>query len=204
MRSAKAIALFLVLVPGLVSAQKKPKKPAVPAVFNQAQYIYVEAIDGDEFKPGLLTEDRLAIADLRDALHAWGRYTYTPEREHADLVFIVRKGRLASAHAGVEANEGPDEIGTGSNPRMSGPGMGRQQQGQRPPGLGTTAGAETGPEDDLLEIRQMNTNGKLSSPLWMRSMPNGLNPPRMLLFAQFKEEVDRAYPKNPAPQTPKP
>lgn len=198
MRSAKAVALVLVLIPGLVFAQKKAKKPVVPAVFGQAQYIYVQAVDGDEFKPGLLTEDRLAIADVRDALQAWGRYTYTSERDKADLVFVVRKGRLASARVGADMSA-PSEVSVGT-----GPGMGRQSRGQVPPGVGPEVGAEMGPEDDVLEVRQVNQNGKLTSPLWMRSQQNGLNAPRVTLVAQLKQEVEKAYPRKPNPQPNKP
>lgn len=197
MRSVKAIALVLVLIPGIVLAQKKGKKPVVPAVFDQAQYIYVQAIDGDEFKPGLLTEDRLAIADVRDALHAWGRYTYTSERDKADLVFVVRKGRLASARLGVDAGNPGIGVGTG-------PGMGRQPRGQGSPGMATDIGAESGPEDDLLEVCQVNQKGKLTSPLWIRSEQNGLSAPRVILVAQLKQEVEKAYPKKPNQQPAKP
>lgn len=199
MRSAKALALVLVLIPGLVFAQKKGKKPVVPAVFDHAQYIYVQAIDGDEFKPGLLTEDRLAIADVRDALRAWGRYAYTPERDKADLVFVVRKGRLASARVGVDAGNNPPGIGVGN-----GTGMGRQPRGQGSPGIATEVGGEAGPEDDLLEVCQVNQDGKLTSPLWMRSQQYGLNAPRVILIAQLKEEVEKAYPKKPDQQPAKP
>ena len=199
MRTSKAIALVLVFVPSLVFAQKKAKKQALPAVFDQARYVYVQAVAGDEFKRDLPTEDRLAIADVRDALHAWGRYTYTSEREKADLVFVVRKGRLESARAGVGIGSDPDEIGVGR-----GPGTGRRTQGQGPPGVVTEVGTEAGSEDDMLEVCQVNANGKLTNPLWIHSMPNGLSAPRLMLFVQLKQEVDRTYPKAPDTQTPKP
>lgn len=196
MRSAKAIALLLVLIPGLVLAQKKAKKGGLPEVIGQARYVYVEALGGDEFKPGLPTEDRLAIADVRDALRQWGRYIYTAERDKADLVLVVRKGRQASANTGVDIGE-PPEIGGNS-----GPGMGRQPRGQRSPDVAAEVGGGAGLEDDMLEVCQINANGKLTSPLWVRSLEHGLNAPRVLLVAQFRQDVERAYPKTPdAPST---
>ena len=48
-------------------------------------------------KPGLFPEDREAIANVQDALKDWHRYALTINRGDADLIIIVRKGRLAAA-----------------------------------------------------------------------------------------------------------
>jgi hypothetical protein len=85
-------------------AQAKPKKPVVPpAIFGQAKYVYVETQEGDAFTPGLLPEDRQAIFDVEKAIRNWNRYELTPRPDQAELVFVVRTGRLASAgvHAGL-------------------------------------------------------------------------------------------------------
>jgi hypothetical protein len=154
--------------------------------------VYVEAVDGDEFKPGLYTPDLLAIADVRDAIQHWGRYTITVEREKADLVFVVRKGRLAEADLG-------GGVGGGANPQgAQGPGQ------QRSRGTVLDVGGEAGPEDDLLEVCQFNPNGKLSGPLWIHTFKDGLGAPRLILFEQFKEEVEKAYPDTPANTAAKP
>jgi hypothetical protein len=49
----------------------------------------------------------------------------------------------------------------------------------------------------LLEVCQFNADGKLSVPLWLRSFAGGLDPPRVVLFAQFKNDVEKAYPSAP-------
>jgi hypothetical protein len=49
----------------------------------------------------------------------------------------------------------------------------------------------------------LKPNGKLTGALWSRSMEGGLMPPRLLLFAQFKDEVEKAYPA-PAAAAPAP
>ena len=92
MKPHKAIALLLLFPAALLLQAKDKKKTIVPAVFGQARYVYVEAVDGREFDPNLYPEDREAIADVRDALADWNRYTLTTEREQADLVIVVRKG----------------------------------------------------------------------------------------------------------------
>ena len=90
MKPLKAMAVLLLLLPAMTQAQKKPKKQIVPAVFAQARYAYVEAVDGNEFDPRVIPEDREAIANIANAIRAWGRYSLTMHREEADMVFVVR------------------------------------------------------------------------------------------------------------------
>ncbi len=216
MKPLKIMVVFLLLLPVLVQAQKKPKKPVVPAVFAQARYVYVEATDGNEFDPRLLPEDREAIVNIENAIRAWGRYDLTTRREEAELVFVVRKGRLATAEGTIGVNRLPN---AGTDPSAgTGPGgstgpignTGSARQGGQYPGQqddsGTEFGArgEVGPPDDLFQVRQRNADGSLSSPLWMRSLGDGLNGPHPVLFAQFKDAVDKAYPPNPPSPPSKP
>ena len=55
-----------------------------------------------------------------------------------------------------------------------------------------------GTPDDLFEICQVNTDGTLSTPLWMRTFPGGLDGPKVMLFEQFRKAVEKAYPSQPA------
>lgn len=204
MKPHKAIA-FLLMFPAAVLLQAKGKKNVVPAVFGQARYVYVEAVDGRQFDPNLYPEDREAIADVQDALADWHRYVLTTEREHADLVIVVRKGRAAEAGVGLSPRGVPDSgrvgVGTGgAQGSGQGSGQGRTSMPMSVPGVETTA--EAGPAEDFFEVCQLDTDGKLSSPLWERGMPDGLDAPRVLLFQQFREAVDKAYPVQPAPQQP--
>ncbi|HEV2484761.1 MAG TPA: hypothetical protein VGT08_04440 [Terracidiphilus sp.] len=200
MNRFKVIILFLLLLPTLTAAQKKGKKPSLPAAFNHARYVYVEAVDGEEFNPNLYPADRIAIADLKDAIHAWGRYTLTFEREKADLVFVVRKGRLASTRAGGDINDDQYPLGGPLGGQQGGRGPGPQRAG----GPSRGVGGEVGLDDDLLKVCQFNRDGKLSGPLWIHSFANGLNAPRLILFAQLKDEVEKTYPIVPAGPPAKP
>jgi hypothetical protein len=181
----QAVALTL-LFPSALLLHAKDKKPIVPALFGQAKYVYVEAIDGQEFDPNLNPDDRVAIADVRDALDNWKRYILTTSRSEADVVIIVRKGRAAGANVGITPRHGQLPGGVGQ------PG----QPGSM--GSGGQIGAEGGPPDDLFEVCQVNTDGKLSGPLWERTMPDGLSVPKVVLLEQFEEAVDKAYPPQPA------
>ncbi|HEV2175162.1 MAG TPA: hypothetical protein VGR71_16435, partial [Nitrospira sp.] len=82
MKPLKMITLLLALLPALVTIQAKPKKPyKLPAVFDQARYVYVEAVDGQEFDPRLDPDDRQAIADVYNAVSDWKRYVVTTRRD---------------------------------------------------------------------------------------------------------------------------
>jgi hypothetical protein len=163
----------------------KPKKPDLPAVFQNARYIYVEAVDGDIFKPGLFLEDRRAIADVQDKVREWKRYAISINRNEADLVFVVRKGRLAAVEAHVGVSDGPR-----SQPRQPGqfPGQGRATE------VGVRT--EVGEPEDMLRVYIQN-NGQLSAVVWDRTMEGGLNAPTVQLVKQLKDAVEKAYPPTP-------
>lgn len=201
MKFVKSFAILLTVLAPLAFAKNK-KKDTLPAVFSNARYVYVQAEDGDIMKPGLFPEDREAIANVQDGLKDWNRYALTLHRNDADLIIIVRRGRLASAqvHGGVSA---------GSPPVMGGPYPSRIPSGasnsapgsnpdriDNPDNLGTRT--ELGPNDDTLRVFSLNPQGKLSGPLWSREMKDGLDAPDVLLLRFLKDAVDRDYPPQPA------
>jgi hypothetical protein len=192
MKPVKAIMLLLMLVPALANLHAKPKKPyKLPAVFGQARYVYVEAEDGQEFDPRLDPDDRQAIADVYKAVYDWNRYIVTTRRDQADLIFVVRKGRLASATLGGQVSSAPPM------------GPGRSAGGQYP-GSGIAVGGEVGPPDDFLEVYLPNPNEARGALLWQRTLPDGLNLPQLMLFKQLKDEIERTYPTPPPNKKSKP
>jgi hypothetical protein len=192
MKPLNAVAFVLVLVPALASLQGKPKKPyKLPAMFNQARYVYVEAIDGQQFDPRLPPEDQQAIADMNGAIQKWSRYVLTVRRDEAELIFVVRKGRAAEARVGIQGGTSPQ----GAPGRPSGNPSG---------GIGVAVGGEVGPPDDLLEVYQENPDHTRGAMLWQRTLANGLNGPDVLLLQQLKDRVEHDYPVQTASQPHKP
>jgi len=200
MKFSKVVALLLVLAAPMVFAKDKAKKHVeLSALFSNAHYVYVQAEDGDIMRPGLFPEDREAISDVQEALREWKRYTVTLEREHADLVIVVRKGRAVGlqGRGGISAQS--------PMPQRQPP---NQMPGRTPgvaddPGNSESLGARTevGPSEDLLRVFAINPDGKRTAVLWSREMKDGLDGPSVLLVQQLKEAVERAYPTNPpAPQ----
>lgn len=191
MKTSKVAVLPILCLLVLNLAHSKPKKPDVPAVFQSARYVYVQAEDGDILKPGLFPEDRQAITDVEDRVREWDRYAITINRSEADLVFVVRKGRVAGAqlHGGVQgaSHPQPGQTGPGSGPGTS-------------PTLGTEIGArgEVGPPDDLFRV-YLQHEGQLTSKVWERSSDGGLDAPAVRLVQQLEDAVERAYPQTPPP-----
>jgi hypothetical protein len=183
MKLWKSALPVLTLLIGL-GAHGKPKKPEVPAVFQNARYVYVESMDGDAFRPGLFPEDRQAIYDVEQSLRRWKRYVLTIDRNEAELIFVIRKGRLAGAqlHGGVS---------TGPSPQA--PGQTRSSE------IGVRA--EVGEPDDRLRV-YMLTQGQRGAIVWDRSMDGGLDTPSVLLMQQLRTAVDTAYPQTPPNQKP--
>ncbi len=203
MRTVRFATAVLLLFPALLAAQNK-KKHTVPAAFESARYVYVEAVEGDAFSPGLLSEDRSAIADVEDALRDWNRYVLTTRRSEADLLFVVRKGRVASERIGATGSIGsrspnqplPGQQGPGGLSGQGGPGdSGR-------PGLET--GAEAGPPDDLLQVFLLSPDGRRGARVWERDLDGGLDAPAVPLISQLRRAVDHDYPPNSAPPPAKP
>ena len=100
-------------------------------------------------------------------MREWDRYAITINRSEADLVFVVRKGRVAGAqlHGGVHGGSHPQ-------PGQTGPGSGPGTS----PTLGTDIGArgEVGPPDDLFRV-YLQHEGQLTSKVWERSSDGGLD-----------------------------
>ena len=210
MKVITSVALALLLVAPLAHAKDKKKKD-LPAIFNSARFVYVQAEDGDVMKPGLIPEDRDAISDVQNVLRDWNRYAVTLHPNQADLIFIVRKGRIASAqgHGGIGTGTGPDLGGAYPGSRSpAGPGNPNSTGDRGGTYSDIGIGAEAGPAEDTLRIYTVTPEGKLGGLLWAREMRDGLDAPNVMLVRALRQEVDRAYPpqsaSRPAAQPPAP
>lgn len=195
----KSLAVVTVLTLGSLSlpAQKQSQKNSAPsAAFNNARYVYVQAEDGDITRPNLLPEDRQAIADVLDGLHDWNRYVVVISPGDADLIFVVRKGRLASVevNAGGSMRSSVPRTSTGSH----GPSSAQQDPGSDDTGVRT----DVGPPDDMLRVFLRNGDGKRGAPIWIGRQDGGLDAPDVALLHQLRIAIEQAYPVNPTPKKP--
>ena len=177
-----------VLITSVTSGQTPSnKQEEVPiAILLNSRYVYVEALDGDIFNPHLLPEDRKAIVDVQNALQDWNRYLVTVKRREAEILVVVRKGRIVSVNGSVGGT-------VGSGPGESGP---HDELGSNQPKAEGGDRAGVGPEvagrDDLFFVYLVNEDGSLIGPIWIHHQKDGLNTPGIPLFQQFKEFLDAA------------
>ncbi len=189
MNKKLGLAIIVLLLDLSGFAQKK--EPELPKIFTTAQYVCVETIygpvDTTTNDPRVSPEDRKAVARVEDAVRIWGRYKLTIKRSDADVVLVVRTGRIAAAHGGVRVTRNP----------IPPPG----EPPQKGTEVGPVAGAETGPLYDLLFVYPKSQDGSLGGPAWKRTLDHGLDMPDLPLFKKFKEEVEAASAKQ-AKKTP--
>ena len=198
MKPLKTLTLIFLLTPALATVQARTKKPnKLPALFNQATYVYVEAVDGQEFNPRLLPEDRQAISDVYAALSDWKRYVPVIKRDEADLIFVVRVGRVAEGDVGVGTSSGPIRFPPGRP-------QGAPNGPANTPGTALSAGGKVGPADDLLEVYQKDPDHDHGTMLWQHSEADGLDHPDIPLFKQLKAQIEHDYPAQTASNQKKP
>ena len=91
-RYLAVVGLFLLLAAGAVAASNSysSKVPSFPKTLTNARYVYVASYDGDQFNPNLLSDDRVAIANVQDALRQWGRYVIVYRPQDADMILVVQ------------------------------------------------------------------------------------------------------------------
>jgi len=201
MGSSRSLSFPAILLLSLATATTLFAKSNLNRMIVRARYVYVTSMNGDETTPGVLASDREAIYAVQEALRKWGHYQIVYHPAQADLIFLIRTGRAASATVSgripgdsrVPTTPGGVAIGT----IPIGAGRGR-------PGYGV----EAGPTEDMLSIHDP-LHGIDSGPLWRKTQPQGLGasypvkiaPP---LIEALRDEVDKAEKEDAAKQKKKP
>ena len=143
-------------------ALKAEDKNAISAVVRNATYVMFTTYSGEVFSPDVTPDDRHAIQNVQDKIQKWGRYKLAYNRGEADLILVVRTGRLAEVKGGVR-------VGTH--------------------GSGESIGGEVGDPQDTLEV-YMASQGINGPPLWRGRAPDGLKAPEMQLVQELRSKVE--------------
>ena len=211
MRMRQLIVAGLASGLAMSAAAKSHKKASVPQAFCQGRYVYVETTDGDIFRPAVLPEDRDAVSLVNLRLQEWKRYSLVYDQKTADLVFVLRKGRLASAEGDVRG-----QVGVGPGQRGAAPNSPEQSPNEMPGaespdgtnGVGAGAGGngvgamgEVGPPDDYLAVYTTMPDATLQGPIWRRTEDGGLDGPSVPLLVQLESAVDKGCQAGASGQT---
>jgi len=163
--------LALVLLPALttLTAAQQGYKP-LPKLVIHAKYVLVTTYQGyDLTNPNMTPDDRRAVVDVQNAIKKWGRYELAYQPADADLIFLVRKGRILEAQPGVRISAGSTI----------------------PVQVGSNVPVDAGDPRDMLAMYDAS-DGIDSAPLWRNSEAEGLNPPSMNLIKQLRQAIDKA------------
>jgi hypothetical protein len=160
--------LFLALA--LVAKDKAP----IPQLVVHAKYVLVTTYYGNELSsPNMPPEDRDAIADVQNAIEKWGRYAIAYSQKDADLILLVRRGRVVQAQPAIHIHTGSEKPGTTVGPAASG---------------------DFGDPEDMLAVYDA-AQGIDSPALWRSRMSGGLAPPDMKLVGELRTQVEAAAKK---------
>lgn len=179
------LALVVILLSVLPCLSGK-KKSNFPKQIANGRYILVTTYHGGDpsvsvstdgrasgdagvLSPRAYPEDRRALADFEAAVEKWGKYKLVGRPEDAELIFVVRKGR-------VVAGKPYPTIKIGSN---------------RPPVIGSGAQAEVGDDFDTLTIYD-GALGIDSAPIWSARMNEGLTGSNPKLLQELRKKVEEA------------
>jgi len=157
-----------------IPALAKDKAP-FPAIIVSARYVMVTSYSGDESDPKTTREDRQAIGDVQHAIQDWGRYQLTYKPENAELIIVVRKGRLAEVKVGTNIGRYPDTQGTV---------------------VGQSVRTEAGDPIDSLSV-YVAPSGTDGVPLWRGREEDGLDAPDVRLVRELRAKVEAASKKKP-------
>lgn len=178
---------------------KSPKKSEITHIFCPATYVYVRTMDGDVILPRVLPEDRDAASRVEDQLTKWNRYVLVYEPQQADLIFVVRTGRVATALGNVGAGRGAPMPGARPAPDPTDASQGPENPSQNPrtpagigPHTSVGTGGSVGPPDDLLAVYTKPGNVDTQTPIWEQTQKDGLADPDVPLFQQIRTAVDQS------------
>lgn len=168
-------ALWVIAIVFSLSFAVAKDKNSFPKQIVVAKYVLVTSYFGDNLaNPRVPDTDRQAVIDVQNAIQDWGRYTLVYERKAADLIILVRKGRVAESGNGIGIHAG---------------------SGMPRPGIGQVSGADAGDPDDMIAVYNASL-GTDTAPMWRDRMTNGLSQPEVKLIRELREKVEAAE-KNP-------
>jgi hypothetical protein len=166
-RSALCSLVALFLLPFAVAKDKS----AFPKMIVTAKYVFVTSYFGDNLADSRVpTADRQAVIDVQDAIRDWGRYSVVSDRKDAELIILVRKGRVAETRNGIDVHAGSQRPGAS---------------------VGPATATDAGDSQDMLAVYNASL-GTDTAPIWRDRIAGGLAPPKMELLNELRTKVEAA------------
>jgi hypothetical protein len=151
------------------------EKPSLPTLVANAKYIYVISYFGDANNARNMPDDRKAITDVQQALRDLKLYHVVYQKDQADLILLIRKGRAFEAKGGIRMTKDSQRSGASVAPIDD---------------------VDMGDREDMIALYDAAL-GTDSAPLWRGRMMDGLDPPDMQLIKSLRDKVLEAASKKP-------
>ena len=166
-RTQRILRFLLLLLPAACFGQQALNP--LPKLVVHAKYVLVTTYQGyDLSNPNVLPDDRQAVLAVQDAIKKWGRYELAYRPQDADLIFLVRKGRIMEAQPQLR-------VGGGSN---------------MPVNVGANTPVDVGDKRDMLAMFTAE-EGVDGTALWRNFESGGLEPPQMALMQELRKAVEK-------------
>jgi hypothetical protein len=142
----------------------------LPKLVVQAKYVLVTTYQGYNLaSPDVMPDDREAVVAVQNAVKKWGRYQLAYRPEDADLILLVRKGRVVATQPQMRVGKSsatPWEV-AGAVP------------------------VDAGDSRDMLALFESNVG--LDGPaLWRSFTAGGLDGPTLPLVQQLRKAVEES------------
>src|ERR1035438_617101 len=99
------LAALLLLVGANLGASSDEPHP-MPPRFKNARFVYVSALDGDQYSANVLPEDRATIGRVESAIRKWGKLTLVIRPQEADVIVSVQTRSNEDVLAVYDARQG--------------------------------------------------------------------------------------------------
>ncbi len=91
-RASFSLLVLFVALSGLAPAQVNGNvSDEIPMLLVQSRYVYVTSVDGSEFSPRVLPEDRQAIIDVQNYIRRWNHWAVLHDTYMVDLIIVVMR-----------------------------------------------------------------------------------------------------------------
>ncbi len=91
-RASSSLLVFFLALSGLATAQVNGNvSDQIPMLLVQSRYVYVTSVDGSEFSPRVLPEDRQAIIDVQNYIRGWNHWAVLYDTNMVDLIIVVMR-----------------------------------------------------------------------------------------------------------------
>jgi hypothetical protein len=194
------VLLTILFLATLAATAGNKKKDSLPSYVLKAHTVVVIIDPSAGVSVTSPLENKTAQDDVEKAIMKWGRFTFVPDPQSADLVIVIRKGsgKLAQRTiGGLPTNDRPVIVQQTDNTIRLGGQQGRapgSPQQPLPQDTGPTPQTEIASPDDIFSVYEGHREDAIDQrPIaWRYTNKNALHSPDVPAVAEFRKTIEAA------------